>query len=613
MSTRKGAKIAGCCLWLAAVVLFVGMTGCGVSVVSPDDSTAPPGTGGDNGNGTTQPAVGLVPEIPMTQDELARFEADNAECLGCHQNTDPTMVEDYKLSRKAKLGIRCTGCHADNPDISRGREGHRRLPTPEVCGACHSNQYRGHRENRHSLSYIRMLECGRYDDFPKEFQAGSGYHFSEEDVAQLSELMDTAGQTRPADAVVMSVQMCGQCHSVENRCDSCHFRHRFSPSEARDPMACATCHMGPDHPQIEMYQHSKHGARLAVYGDTETVPVCVDCHMPHNDQMLGKKTAADGTTYTDHNLAMGIAYGPVGGGTTRKGQTMDPDTFRVKFVSRDGDAAHDELWLERNDGKIYDAPSGGNMVFGDLYELGIADASGNGKQDYVVDQPADSEETLLANRQFMTEQVCAQCHTRNFAQEQLLIADLIHENTRSTLLEALDILKALAMTGIGSLTADDRPGNPETGTTGTYGANMKIRNLTAIEKMYFTAMKYENVKTWKGAYHQNPDYTHWYGWSALVMTLGEIGDEATDKVLQYLWISGEDYPGTTGNVFDDGLYQGVIFDTAGMTNLYDKFPGPGDENASESIDVDMNGVPEFLPVEGSPGTFTRDGAEVTFH
>jgi hypothetical protein len=371
--------------------------------------------------------------------------------------------------------------------------------------------------------------------------------------------------------------------------------------------------MGPDHPQIEMYQHSKHGARYDTYGDTETVPVCVDCHMPYNSQMLGKKVAENGTEYTDHNLSVGIAYGPVGGGTTRNGHVMDPTTGRVKFVARDGDATHAELWLQRSDGKFYDAPSGGSVVFENLLEVGLADASGNGKQDYVVAQPADSPEVLAQNRRFMQNQVCGQCHSENFAQEQLLIADLIHENTRNTLLEAFDIVKALAVTGMGLFEIGDRPGNPETGTTGTYGPNMKIRNLSAIEKMYFTAMKYDNVKTWKGAYHQNPDYTHWYGWSALVMQLGEIADEATDKVLQDLWIRGEDYPGATGNVFDDGLYQGVIFDTASMDNLYDKFPGPGDDGDADPIDMDMDGTPEFVPVDGSPGTFTHNGSEVTFH
>jgi hypothetical protein len=549
----------------------------------------------------------------MNDAQLAAFQADNADCLLCHEVFDPKLVEDYKLSVKAKEGVKCVNCHPDNPQVALGNEGHRLLPTPEICGACHPNQYQGHRENRHSVSYIRMLECGRYDDFPQEFQVGSGYHFNSEDVAQLTELMNTAGQTLPADHSVTSVQMCGQCHNVENRCDSCHFRHRFSPAEARDPMACATCHMGPDHPQIEMYQHSKHGARFDVYGDTKSVPVCVDCHMPYNSQMLGKKKAADGTEYTDHNLANGIAYGPVGGGTTRKGHVMDANTGRVKFSARDNDATHAELWFDRNDGKIYDAAASGNVVFENLLALSLADQSGNEKQDYAVTQVADSAEVLTQNRTFMQQQVCGQCHTENFAHEQLLIADLIHENTRTILDETFDVLKALAVTGIGIFNTDDRPVNPETGTTGTYGANMKIRNLTAIEKMYFTAMKYENVKTWKGAYHQNPDYTHWYGWSALVMTAGEIFDEATDKVLQNLWIRGVDYPGATGNVYDDGLYQGVIYDTASMTNLYDKFPGPNDANASDPIDMDMDGTPEFTPVDGQPGTFTHDGNQVNFN
>ena len=63
----------------------------------------------------------------------------------------------------------------------------------------------------------------------------------------------------------------------------------------------------------------------------------------------------------------------------------------------------------------------------------------------------------------------------------------------------------------------------------------------------------------------------------------------------------------------DGLYQGVIYATASMTNLYDKYPDPDDPGASESIDVDMDGTPEFIPVDGNPGTFTFDGTEVTFH
>ena len=42
-------------------------------------------------------------------------------------------------------------------------------------------------------------------------------------------------------------------------CSACHTRHRFSRAQAREPQTCGKCHLGPDHPQIEIYQESKHG------------------------------------------------------------------------------------------------------------------------------------------------------------------------------------------------------------------------------------------------------------------------------------------------------------------------------------------------------------------
>ena len=42
-------------------------------------------------------------------------------------------------------------------------------------------------------------------------------------------------------------------------CTACHGRHRFSKAQARTPDTCGKCHVGPDHPQIEVYNESKHG------------------------------------------------------------------------------------------------------------------------------------------------------------------------------------------------------------------------------------------------------------------------------------------------------------------------------------------------------------------
>lgn len=76
-------------------------------------------------------------------------------------------------------------------------------------------------------------------------------------------------------------------------CSACHSRHDFSPRRARQPENCGKCHLGPDHPQKEIYEESKHGvafrdlhakmnldAKDWVLGkDYSQAPTCATCHM----------------------------------------------------------------------------------------------------------------------------------------------------------------------------------------------------------------------------------------------------------------------------------------------------------------------------------------------
>ena len=76
-------------------------------------------------------------------------------------------------------------------------------------------------------------------------------------------------------------------------CSACHSRHDFSPRRARQPENCGKCHLGPDHPQKEIYEESKHGvayrdlkddmnldAKTWVLGeDYSAAPTCATCHM----------------------------------------------------------------------------------------------------------------------------------------------------------------------------------------------------------------------------------------------------------------------------------------------------------------------------------------------
>ena len=94
---------------------------------------------------------------------------------------------------------------------------------------------------------------------------------------------------------------CETCHNVGQpradgsvgQCQKCHLRHEFSLEQARKPETCNACHIGPDHPQWEIYQESPHGIAYATGGDrwnweaeagTLTVKdfpaaTCAICHM----------------------------------------------------------------------------------------------------------------------------------------------------------------------------------------------------------------------------------------------------------------------------------------------------------------------------------------------
>ncbi len=65
---------------------------------------------------------------------------------------------------------------------------------------------------------------------------------------------------------------CKRCHGIGaprpdgsiGTCSACHMDHRFCVAEARNPATCGRCHIGPDHPQIEVYQNSMHGIAFAM-------------------------------------------------------------------------------------------------------------------------------------------------------------------------------------------------------------------------------------------------------------------------------------------------------------------------------------------------------------
>lgn len=134
-------------------------------------------------------------------------------------------------------------------------------------------------------------------------------NFTQEELAK-NHLLDTNGKpvgggtANPVFTLIgkdASVQSCEVCHAIGQKnqdgsfgdCTKCHLRHTFEVAQARKPETCGQCHLGPDHPQMEIYNESAHGAyyqankekyNMEAPSGTLTVkdfpaPTCATCHM----------------------------------------------------------------------------------------------------------------------------------------------------------------------------------------------------------------------------------------------------------------------------------------------------------------------------------------------
>jgi len=235
--------------------------------------------------------------------------AENAECIDCHRVKSPGIVGQWEISTHARTGIGCLQCHkAQEGDIDGyDHEGSfiATIVTPRDCAECHEAET-AEFEASHHADAGKIL--GSLDNVLAEVVEG----FTR---------FDDAGNKVEASAAAVSG--CLQCHGSEIKvlengkldpatwpntgigrinpdgsrgsCSACHLRHNFSRAQARMPENCGRCHLGPDHPQLEVYTESKHGIAFAANRtrfepmmeeknwipgkDFEQGPTCTTCHM----------------------------------------------------------------------------------------------------------------------------------------------------------------------------------------------------------------------------------------------------------------------------------------------------------------------------------------------
>lgn len=334
----------------------------------------------------------LIATVLLSAPIAGRAEEKIGDCLACHQKDTRGIFLAWVNSKHAQKGVDCITCHKNHDEAMLKKS----AVEPEVCGKCHQVKYSEFHTGRHSASWNRMKDHPQYRALPPALRKA----------------------------------FCERCHSVQNKCNSCHTSHAFNPEEASEPEACKKCHTGLAGPHDEMYASSLHGTIYAAEKNTVRAPACQTCHMPK------------GT----HNVSFGIIH---------------------------------DSWGDTKD---------------------------------IRGKPLTKEEQEEIRKQ-MIKEVCFQCHIKSLTLERFELADQVKEKAKGILADAEKVIRDLEEEGI-------LPKGV------VLGKRQLYQEASRIETIYYRMFQFQNVYTWKGAYHFSADFAHWYGWAHLQMSLIEIKEEA---------------------------------------------------------------------------------------
>ena len=231
---------------------------------------------------------------------LERSISDDAkECISCHKKESPGQFNDWAESAHARSNITCIDCHGaqkGDQDISQshfefGPLAITGVVTPKDCSRCHPDETKEYARSKHAntLKIIWKIDNWLKQGMNSEAERSTGCMHCHGSVLKIDKKGRLTSDTWP-NVGVGRANLDGSFGS----CSSCHTRHRFDIAEARKPEACGQCHLGPDHPQIEIYTESKHGAIYSAEGQKwrwrsapgawtagidYRAPTCSSCHM----------------------------------------------------------------------------------------------------------------------------------------------------------------------------------------------------------------------------------------------------------------------------------------------------------------------------------------------
>ncbi len=330
-----------------------------------------------------------------------------AACIECHKTEHPGLFSDWAKSRHASANITCLDCHIadevdgdvskshfkqyERSDTKYGRKEFRTpisaVVTPKDCSRCHPDETKQYAKSKHAntLEIIWKIDPWLNKGMNSETERESGCYTCHGTILKNDKDGNLDASTWP-NTGVGRLNMDGS----KGSCTSCHTRHRFSIMEARKPEACGQCHLGPDHPQIEIFTESKHGAIYDTFGDeynwdsapgswTPGVdfrgPTCASCHM-----------SGAGSVMTSHDVTERLSW------ELQAPLTVRPEDFKPLPAKNDWKKERDKMkeicmqchgqaWVDghyvkldkavQEYNEVYFAPA--KKMLGDLYEKGLLD------------------------------------------------------------------------------------------------------------------------------------------------------------------------------------------------------------------------------------------------
>ncbi len=232
---------------------------------------------------------------------------ESAECISCHREKTPGIYTMWGNSKHHGANVGCYECHKADPSDKDAIK-HKDftisvIVSPKDCGKCHEKATKEFDSSHHATAGNIL---GSLDNVLAEVVEGAPLLNGGSPVVTVG--------CAACHGSIVRVNSDGSLNSAtwpntgigrinpdgsKGACSACHLRHNFDVEQARHPDNCGRCHLGPDHPQKEIYEESVHGIAFRAHMDEmnmgsskwiagedySAAPTCATCHMSATKDM----------------------------------------------------------------------------------------------------------------------------------------------------------------------------------------------------------------------------------------------------------------------------------------------------------------------------------------